>query len=74
MYVTFNLKKNASFSHYIPGKDVKSASLGRTEVDMTPLRRCLPSRVVKGYNDIHVLTKSISARVRSIWMISLLSH
>ena len=72
MYVTFNLKKNASFSHYIPGKDVKSASLGRTEVDMTSLRRCLPSRVVKGYNDI--LTKSTSARVRSIWMISLLSH
>ena len=71
MYVTFNLK-NASFSHYIPGKDVKSASLGRTEVDMTSLRHCLPSRVVKGYNDI--LTKSISARVRSIWMISLLSH
>ena len=73
MYVTFNSKKkNASFSHYIPGKDVKSASLGRTEVDMTLLRHCLPSRVVKGYNDI--LTKSISARVRSIWMISLLSH
>ena len=72
MYVTFNFKKNASFSHYIPGKDVKSASLGRTEVDMTSLRCCLPSRVVKGYNDI--LTKSISARVRSIWMISLLSH
>ena len=72
MYVTFNLKKNASFSHYIPGKDVNSASLGRTEVDMTSLRRYLPSRVVKGYNDI--LTKSTSARVRSIWMISLLSH
>ena len=72
MYVTFNLKKNASSSHYIPGKDVKSASLGRTEVDMTSLRCCLPSRVVKGYNDI--LTKSMSARVRSIWMISLLSH
>ena len=72
MYATFNLKKNASFSHYIPGKDVKSASLGRSEVDMTSLRHCLPSRVVKGYNDI--LTKSISARVRSIWMISLLSH
>ena len=30
------------------------------------------SRVVKGYNDI--LTKSTSARVRSIWMIRLLSH
>ena len=72
MYVTFNFKKNASFSHYSPGKDVKSTLLGRTEFDMTSLRRCLPSRVVKGYNDI--LIKSISARVRSIWMISLLSH
>ena len=72
MYVTFNLKKNASFSHYIPGKDVKLASLCRTEVDMTSLRRCLPSRMVKGYNDI--LTTSILDRVRIIWMISLLSH
>ena len=64
--------KNASFSHYIPGKDIKSASLCRTEVDMTSSRRCLPSPVVKGYNAI--LTESISAHVRSIWMISLLSH
>ena len=71
MYVSFNLK-NASFSYNVPGKDVKSASLCRTEVDRTSFRGCLPSRVVKGYNDI--LMKSISARLRIIWMISLLSH
>ena len=46
------IKKKHSFSYFIPANDIKSVSLCPTDVAMTSLRRCLPSWVVKGYNDI----------------------